>query len=82
MKVISPGRWVVEALQLSMTSEEYREWVLKKIVAPEVDGVHLFQVTGKNNTMHYCSIAGQKVIVYELNEEAARLEQMEAAAVA
>ena len=72
MKVISPGRWIEEALQLSMTKTE---WIMKTKWTP------ILSVKGKNSTMHYCLIEGEKVIVYELTEEAARLEQMEAAPV-
>ena len=82
MKVIRPGRWVEEALQLSMTSEEYRDWVLKKLIPEQAGGVHLLRIVGKNSTMHYCLVEGERVIVYELTEEATRLEQMEVMPVA
>ena len=78
MKVISPGRWVEEALQLSMTKAEYTQWFTDRVH----EAYPVLRVPGKNSVMHYVSINGQKIIVYELNEEAARLEQMEAVPVA
>ena len=73
MKVISPGRWIEEALQLSMTKQE---WLLKVHWTP------ILSIKGKNSTMHYVVFQGEKLIVYELNEEAARLEQKEAMPIA
>ena len=68
MRVVDPGRWLGESLQLRMDSQdEYDKWktdlMMNKIRVGE-----LAQVKGNSTILHYLVVDGHQTVVY-VNEK-------------
>ena len=64
MKLLSPGKWIERdgALQVQMSRDEFFGWKLGK------DWKELFKSESGSTIMHFLTVEGQPVLVYEVKE--------------
>lgn len=68
MKFISPGKWLEEALQIGMTTDELKSWMKGYELRNEKLPVEIALVDGKIRA-HYYLVEKTRVIIYEENSD-------------
>ena len=69
MKVVNPGDWAREALQLQIQSEDEYQKFLGELVNKKLRVGEIASVNGSSLTAHYLFIEGKQTLVYVPREE-------------